>query len=80
MSKFGNYFSIDLYGRWQILPPFIQVYVKWFNFEELYKISQLEVDLHILDLSHLDHKYLQKKIWRIDYHSSYAHVQLCDVR
>ena len=40
----------------------IQVFVKWFNFEEFYKISQLEVGLHILDLSHLEYKYFRKKI------------------
>ena len=39
----------------KLLSPAIQVYKKWLNFEELYKISYLEIDLHILYLNLLGH-------------------------
>ena len=41
----------------KLLPPALQVYGRWLNFEELCKISHLELDLHILDLNRLGHDY-----------------------
>ena len=45
------------------LPLAIQVYGKQLQFEDFYKIKYLELELHILDLRYLDHKYFLKNIF-----------------
>ena len=64
----------------KLLPPAIQVYGKWLNFEELYKIGHLEIDLHILDLNPLGHGCFQGKIRKAEYNKTSTYAQLHDVR
>ena len=64
----------------KLLPPAIHVYRKWLNFEELYEISYLEIDLHILNLNLLGRDCCQGKFRKADYNKTSAHAQLHDVR
>ena len=79
LSKFDILAQMCMDG-WQIVPPAMQLYGKWLDFEKLYKISHLEIDLHILDLNPLGHDCIHKKNWRLNYYIISAPTQLRDVR
>ena len=57
---------------WQTVATHHTTSWKWLNFEELYKISHFEIDIHILNLNPLGHDCFQGKIKKADYNKTSA--------